>query len=357
MKKNNLLLKILILTVLLVTSISIITLAAEDKLVITGFEKDMEISVAELKELPVIEKTVVSVNSSGSESEYTITGALFSDLLKNYGKSQQNLKAIRLVAGDGYAIDVDETILKNREIILGYLYNGQPIEERYQPVRSVIPEERAMYWVKNLVKIEIVDFVKPLQSSSIYFLETAITKVNQTEYTYYDSVDMAVKVSELVEKISLTNSSRAVGMVAADGFEKSEETAIFDDGYLKVTGDYAPMFISPDIPKGMYVKSLLFVNYGDSAICSTTQALEVLENITVDENNGIKISRLFKKTGLLPAEKYIFKAVDGYEVEILAADIDKGIIYLDEKGRVRSYFQDLPKNTSVKFLYSIEPVL
>lgn len=356
MKRINSLLKVL-LFVLLVISISMVAMAAQDKVVITGFEEDIEVSVAELKELPVITKTVVSVNSSGEESEYTITGALFSDLLEKYGKLQKDIKAIRLVAGDGYAIDVDENVLKNREIILGYLYNGQPIEERYQPVRVVIPEERAMYWVKNLVKIEIVDFVKTTQTNSIYFLETAVSEVEQTDYTYYESIDKAVNVTGLMAKLGLNNSSRAVGMVAADGFEKSEETAIFDNGYIKITGEYAPMFLSPDIPKGMYVKSLLFIQYGGSTVCSVQQALEVFEKTTLDDNTGIKISDLFKKSGLVSADKYLLKAVDGYSVEVTTADIKKGLIYLDEKGRIRSYFQGLPKNTSVKYLYSIEPVL
>lgn len=356
MKRFNSLLRVL-LFVVLVTSISIVALAVQDRLVITGFEEEIEVSVAELKELPVVEKTVVSVNSSGDEHEYTITGALFSDLLEKHGKSQEDLKAIRLVAGDGYAIDVDENILKNREIILGYLYNGQPIEERYQPVRVVIPEERAMYWVKNLVKIEIVNYKKTTWSDGIYFLETAVPEVEQTEYTYYESIDMAVKVSDLMGKIGLSNPSRAIEMVAADGFEKSEETTIFDNGYLKITGKYAPMFLSPDIPKGMYVKSLLFINYGGSTVCSVQQALEVFDKVTLDENTGIKVSDLFEKTGLVSADKYLFKAIDGYAVEVTAADIEKGLIYLDDKGRIRSYFQGLPKNTSVKYLYSIEPVL
>lgn len=344
------------LVVIMIAIVSFTVIAAQETFVISGLGEDIEISVEELKDLPVIEKKVVSVNSSGDKMEYTITGALFSDLLEKYGKSQQDLKTIRLVAGDGYAIDVDQNILENRDIILGYLVNGNPIKEKYQPVRVVIPGERAMYWVKNLVKIKVLEVIETVNINRVYFLETIIPEVEQTEYTYYDSVDMAVKVSDLVGKIGVSTDLRRVKMVASDGLDKDEERDIFDSGYIKVTGDYAPMFLSPDIPKGMYVKDLLFVNYGENAICSLNQALKVLATATIDGKTGIKMSGLFEKTGLTAADKYSLKAVDGYSVEVTAADIEKGIIYLDEKGRVRSFFANLPKNTSVKYLYLIEPV-
>ncbi|HLV09298.1 MAG TPA: molybdopterin-dependent oxidoreductase [Halanaerobiales bacterium] len=356
MKKINLLSGIL-LSLLVITVLSLSAVAAGDRLLISGFEEEIEVSVEEIKGLPVVEKTVLSVNSSGDEYEFTITGGLFSDLLENYGKSQGELKAVRLVAGDGYGIELDENVLQNREIILGYLYDGEEVEERYGPIRVVIPEERAMYWVKNLVEIEVIDYVETVKSTGLYFLETIIPELEQLDYTYYESVDKAIKISELIEMVGLSSSDHSVKMVAVDDFEKSEDKEIFDSAYLKITGNNAPLFISPDIPKGMQVKNLSFIGYGEKVISSVEKSLEMFEPIEVEGNMGIEVEELLEKSGLLAADTYIFEAIDGYSVELAASDLKGGIVYLDEKGRVRSHFPDLPKNTSVKYLYSIEAVL
>ena len=106
-----------VLTLLLLTVVSTAIFATEDSLLISGFEEEIRFTVAEVKELPVIDKKVVSVNAAGNKKEYTITGALLADLLKKHGKSQQDLKGIRMIAGDGYEIDVDQSILQQRDII------------------------------------------------------------------------------------------------------------------------------------------------------------------------------------------------------------------------------------------------
>ncbi len=345
-----------VLLVLMITAVSATVLADWDSMIISGFGEEIKITVAEVKELPVIEKTVVSVNSAGNKKEYTITGALLADLLKKHGKLQHNLKSIRLIAGDGYEIDVDQSILQQRDIIIGYLIDGKPLKERYQPFRVVIPEERAMYWLKNLVKIEVLDLVETVEIDKVYFLETAISEVEQLDYTYYDSVDQAVKVAELVEKLGISTDLRTVRLLASDGLDKDEERDIFAGGYLKISGDYAPMFLSPDLPKGMFVKDLLLINYGQNALCSLNNMLKTLNQVTVADNTGVNIADLLAQTGLTAAEQYRFKAIDGYAVEVAATELDNGIIYFDHKGRVRSFFANLPKNYSVKNLYLIEGI-
>jgi DMSO/TMAO reductase YedYZ molybdopterin-dependent catalytic subunit len=127
-----------------------------DKLVIKGLtDKDIEIGTDELKAMPQVEKQATAVDSAGKETDYTIKGPLFDDVLKKYGKSQKDLKGIRLSAGDGYSIEVPENVLKNRDIILALELNGKELDDSSKPVRAVVPDERAMYWVRNLTNIEI----------------------------------------------------------------------------------------------------------------------------------------------------------------------------------------------------------
>lgn len=354
MKKFKILTIVFISFVLIFNLTGIIN-AGIDSLKISGFsDGDIEVTVAELKGLPVVEENVTSVNSSGKKSNYAIKGAYLSDLLKEYGKKQSDLKAIRFIAGDGYGIDVPGDIMEQQVIILAYQINGQPIEEKYKPVRAVIPEERSMYWVKNLIEIKVIDYVEPAEYKRLTFLETAVDNVETTDYTYYESVDKAVKTSGLMDYLQINNEVRTVNMVAADGFIKDEEKDIFENGYIKVTGEAAPMFLSPDIPKGMYVKELTFVGSGDDVIFSYDRGLDVFEETDIDGHKGIKISSLLSEAGLVKADKYSLIASDGYKIEVTYNDLEEGIVYKDEKGRIRSLFKNLSKKTSIKYLQIIK---
>ena len=355
MKKLSYLMFLMILVITMVFSTAVF--AEDGEFVISNLkEEDITISVEKLKELPVVTKDVTSVDSSGDEDDYTVKGALFSDLLDSIGADQQNLKAVRLLAGDGYSIELPEPILKNRQIILAYEINGKPLPAKTKPVRVIIPEERAMYWIKNLTKINVIEQVKTVDIDSVVVMETAISNVEKVDYTYYESEDKAVKVANLADSLELSTDKRTVAFEAADGYEKDEKVDIFREGYIKITGDHAPMFLSPDIPKGMYVKDLLFVGYGSSALASIDSAMKAFETATIDGTKGVTLAKFVKEAGLTSAEKYKLTAIDGYSVEVSAQDMENGIVYLEDGEMVRCAFSDLTKKFWVKNLLSIQPV-
>ena len=53
-------------------------------------------------------------------------------------------------------IEVPHEILAARDIIFAYEIDGKPLAEKAKPIRAVLPEERAMYWVRNLKTVEIL---------------------------------------------------------------------------------------------------------------------------------------------------------------------------------------------------------
>jgi len=355
MKKLSYLMFLMILVFTMIFSTAVF--AEDGEFVISNLkEQDITISVEKLKDLPVVTKDVTSVDSSGDEDDYTVKGAFFSDLLDSIGADQQDLKAVRLLAGDGYSIELPEPILKNRQIILAYEINGEPLPEKTKPVRVIIPEERAMYWIKNLTKINVIEQVKTVDIDSVLVMETAISNVEKVDYTYYESEDKAVKVANLADSLELSTDKRTVAFKAADGYEKDEKVDIFREGYIKITGDHAPMFLSPDLPKGMYVKDLLFVGYGSSALASIDSAMKAFETVTIDGTKGVTLANFVKEAELTSAEKYKLTAVDGYSVEVSAQDMENGIVYLEDGEMVRCAFSDLSKKFWVKNLLSIEPV-
>jgi hypothetical protein len=328
-----------------------------EKIVISGLESaDIEVTVEEIKGLEPVTVEATSVSSTGKENHYMVTGPLFDDLLKKYGKSQKDLTAIRLVAGDGYSIEVPPEVLQSRDLILAHTIDGKPLDERTRPIRAVIPEERSMYWIRNLVRIEILESAPKAEVGRVYILETLISQANAEDYTYYESTDKAVRVEELLDLLGLENLPDTASFIAADGFEKNEQLDIFSDGYIKFTGEGAPLFLSPDLPKGMHIKSIYLCTIGDIALVSQQMAEQVIGTEQVEDKEGVDLKELLNQTGLADADKYLLTAADGYTVEITREDREKGVVFKNSKGQITVFFEGLPKSTQVKDFLSIEGI-
>lgn len=329
--------------------------AATDKLVIKGLtDKDIEISTDELKTMKQAEKQATAVDSAGKETDYSIKGPLFDDVLKKYGKSQKDLKGIRLNAGDGYSIEVPEDVLKNRDIILALELNGKELDGSSKPVRAVVPDERAMYWVRNLTNIEILKSVERPKTERIIFIETASGLIPVQDYDYYDSKDKAFKTGDILYKFKGSSDTDNLFLKAADKLEKNETKDNFLKGYIKITGSDSPAFVSDILPTGMHVKNLLWFSYGGDMYFSASKSLTFFSETSIDGKNGVMLQDIVKEAGLTSSDKYVLTGADGYTAEIDAKDLENGLIYTDDKGNVAVYFKDLPKNTNIKGLLSVE---
>jgi len=95
---------------------------------------------------------------------------------------------------------------------------------------------------------------------------------------------------------------------------------------------------------------------GDVALVSQQMAAEVLGTKEVKDKVGVDLKELINKAGLADADKYLLTAADGYTVEILREDREKGVVFINSKGQVTTFFEDLPKNTQVKDFLSIEGI-
>ena len=326
-----------------------------DQIVIVGSDiGEKMVTVAEIKELPAVETDVVSVNSSGAENKFSVKGALLADILETIGQDQAKLSAVRFVAGDGYMIEVPHEVLAARDIIFAYEIDGEPLEERTKPIRAIIPEERAMYWVRNLLTVEILNERATQSLDKLLVLENAVASMQQVDYTYYESVDKAVACSGLFSAEMFNGTADTVYMKASDGLEKNEKSEVFDKGYLKVTGKEVPAFVSPDIPKGMYVKDILWLSKANVGLLSAEEAYNYFTLTQQGEHEGITLTDLFAEVFMAESSMYLFTATDGYTVEISQADIAKGLLFVNEEGEIRVRFDGLPKNSNIKGLLSIE---
>jgi hypothetical protein len=111
----------------------------------------------------------VKVTTHGSEISATFEGVALRAVLEKagveFGHSMRGkrLAACLLVeAADGYQavialpeLDPDFT---DKEVLLAYLQDGKPLDDKAGPYRIAIPEEKRLArWVRQVIKLKIVD--------------------------------------------------------------------------------------------------------------------------------------------------------------------------------------------------------
>ena len=256
-------------------------------LTIVNGGQEIVVSMDEILKLDVVEKEVTPVPREDEETQARLVkGVLLEDVFQEFaGISQKDPEAIRLVAGDGYSIEVAKDLLQTREIILAFELDGEPLEGWEKPLRSVVPDVFEMYWVKNLEKIEVVEARSAADIEKIIMLESRISYITDQEYDYYGEADRAVKISELL--LEFEDDPENVYAQSVDGLEKNEKPDIFKSAYLKYTGSDSPMFLSEDLPHGMWIKEMLYFTFGSSAYFSLTAGFEALESEKIEGINAV----------------------------------------------------------------------
>ena len=317
--------------------------------------KETEIAISEIMGLDIVEMEAATIDSENNDSTRLVKGILLKDLLEQYlAVELSDIYSIRFTAGDGYAMEVPPEVIKERDIILAYEMYGEPLEEKKKPLRVVIPDERTMYWVGNLAKIDLIEDREIKEITGMVFIDSLVKVLEAQDYDYHGSIDKAVLAADLLMEFREKQEQDFITMLSSDGIEKKEEKEIFKNGYFKITGDGAPAFIDPELISGMWVKNIFTLFYGQTAYVSALQSIEMFENIKSDGNNGIYLDNIIEKTGLIQSDNYILRALDGYTIEISSENIGKGLIYIDERQQLNVYFKDLEDSCLIKDLLSIE---
>ncbi len=306
-----------------------------------------ELTVSELMDMDSVKDSIAIDTDDGPEA-YEIRGVTFSEVMDHSGGSLDDLDGIRLVAGDGYSVHVPRKIAVEETIILAYEIDGEALHEDSRPIRIFIPGQESMYWVRNLVEIELVYPEKQVaEIEEIVFLDTRVTELEAVDY---EDGDLAIRTKDLLSGIS----AGSVHMVAVDGFAKTEDYDIFVDAFIVVTGPDTPAFRSPDLPRGMHVRDLAWFSVGRTAFYSVTRGLELFAGVSVEGEEGIPLVELAEEMGLADAEIYILEAIDGYTVEVTREDLAVGIVHIREGGEVAAIFGGLPRNTAIRGLLSLK---
>ena len=276
---------------------------ADSEIVITGLaQDDTHITVDEIKALTPCEEHVKGTDSKGNVIEFDIKGGLLSDLLAQYGISQADLSGIRLIASDGYSIEIPHEILAQRDVILAYETDGQPLDKDNAPIHVFIPEERSMYWVRMLSRIEVIENAPSETATAVTIMESQYDEQDAIDFELNGQTYAAIDTKKILADHTQADTVR---MVAADGLQKNETLENFYKGVIQLEGDEAPQFASSSLPVGMFVKKLLVIQNG-------SQAFYFLRSAEATDGM-VSLETIMKDCGLERADAYTLRFDDGSE--------------------------------------------
>ncbi|WDV45632.1 molybdopterin-dependent oxidoreductase [Clostridiaceae bacterium M8S5] len=315
---------------------------------ITGIKgEEITLTIDEIKDYKEVSQTVKVVTSSDEEKTYDVKGVTLNEILKKHDKSQADYNAVRLIAGDGYSIEVPKEVIAIRELILAYEINGKPLDEKSKPIRIMLTDERSMYCLRNLSKIELITSTRKSDKvSKVLLFMSAIKDIKSEDYTYYEAIDKAIKIKDLLKKYNVESEEDAVFIKSIDGLEKNENIDVFKGGYLKISGKEAPAFLSPDLPKGMHVKDIAMFSYDNVAFINIKAMMKEEQLPLID---------LLNKLAFDKEETIKVVCEDGYTKEITKDMFKAGYIY-EKEGSYNIAFKDMAKDTKIKFVLSLELV-
>lgn len=228
--------------------------AGDEAITISGLPGGpITVTVEELKALPAETEEALSISSSGEESTVPYKGVDINTVLEPHGVSLDDYSGVRLVAADGYSIEVHEDILRSQRLFLAYELYGEPLWEENRPLRVVIPNVRSMYWIKKLREVHLIQGDGGTAVQTLYLAENMPAAAGEA-----GELDLALL-------LGLEQDTR-VTIIAADGLVKKETLEIGRINYfISREGEDAPEFYSPDIPRTMYVKKVAALIHGDCA--------------------------------------------------------------------------------------------
>lgn len=310
-------------------------IADSQPITISGLAEGERVFTGEqIKAYEPVTADTISVNASGEQTPTACKGTLLETILNDCGTSQKDYGSIIVTATDGYSIEIPADVLQARDIILAYEVNGEACD-----LRTVVPDERAMYWVKFIGKIELMDHVEPTAPRRLLLLEPLTAGIESEPYKYEDNMDTAVSMADILD--ALGQQTDFVELMSTDGWGKSDKWELVQAQYLKITGEDAPMFIGPDLPEGMRLKKTFYMVAGENGAVSAAMAQEKLgtEPFTWEgeTREGVKLSEIVRETGMAEADRYSLESADKDPVTVEAGLMEQGYLCLTEEG-ISVYF-------------------
>lgn len=281
-----------------------------ESFVITGEGERVKVTMEELMKLPRVRRDCILRKSTGTEIPLSVEGPTLQEVLKHYKMDITNYTAMGITARDGYYALVPSEILHQKEILLAYMFNDEPIDEEEKPIRVVIPEEFGVYWVKMVSNIDFYSNITQKDIHSIKVFDALTRDIKPYMYEYYGKKDASIEIGKILQKLGEVDTKGFFTMVSSDGLVKNETiTMVKQRYYIKTEGENAPMNIGPDFKLGMNVKHMAYFTTTKDAVIFPREIEKITGTVKLGNHEGIPLAELLRVLEIKDNDKSRFELV------------------------------------------------
>ena len=160
--KNRLLLSAVLFAVVLDTAV----VQSQQLTIQVENGKQIVLTRADIEALP---HSKVTIGAGAVDAPTTFEGVALNTMLEKAGislgasmKGKRLASCLLVEAADGYrvviALPETDPAFTDKQIVLAFLKNGKPLDDKEGPFRIVIPDEKRMArWVRQVTTLKIVD--------------------------------------------------------------------------------------------------------------------------------------------------------------------------------------------------------
>ena len=312
------------------------TANAKTGVAIIGAGINLTLGAEDIKALPQVDLNTKNIDSAGNVTQVKAKGISLTAYLKGKGVDTKTMDSVTFSASDGYSMAVPKDILQKRDLYILLELDGKALDNP----RSAIPEERAMYWVRDLNKVELsTSAAAASKAKKIVLFKTgaanlpAQTITNKTDQVASTSLDVFCKT------YLKATPTAAVLMQAKDGFKKNEKAETFLSCYVTYTGSEAPLYFSETLADGMRVKNLALVMAGDEAIYFGQKTISMKD--------------LLKNCSMADGKDFEIAGIDGFKLAVTYDQLVKGTLKFENGSFTASIPGVTKANGTVKNALSI----
>lgn len=179
---------------------------------------------------------------------------------------------LKFTSDDNYMVRIKKADILKHDPILAYKRNSKKLST--EKIRLVIPGMRDMFWIQGVEQIETLNSNKMQFPHTLYIAENIFSKTNlQTKLEPFIDVS-GYRFSQLIEDV-FPLMQEEILVVGKDGVQHLIDYQKYLKNAVLVANEETFNLQSRDMPAGMWIKNIAFVQQFDRAIFFISHFLDL----------------------------------------------------------------------------------
>lgn len=175
-----------------------------------------------------------------------------------------DFQSIRFESDDNYMVRIHKAEMDTMPGYIALWQNNTPIDST--EIRVIFPKQRDMFWVRGIVRIILEDYRPIPKPRQLFIAENALSKIPLVNNPK-PFVDIKGYSFDTIMEDIFCDTEESVVLITRDGLRlRLEYPKHLKGAVIELTKDGKYNLKSPNIPGGMWLKDITYIQSGPYAI-------------------------------------------------------------------------------------------